>query len=182
MCGISGFIGRTKEDRDREAILKNMMDKIIHRGPDQEGMYVNDQVALGFRRLSIIDLDHGMQPMFNETGDIVIVFNGEIYNHLELREDLIAKGPLSRGRGGLFASNNVAALAALAVGEPGAVIGDAVFVIVVPDRRLDRFLRQHAAMQLVRGQAAERVDHLTVRHRQRFVHRLALDHFRRHRA
>ena len=92
MCGISGFIGRTKEDRDREAILKNMMDKIIHRGPDQEGMYVNDQVALGFRRLSIIDLDHGMQPMFNETGDIVIVFNGEIYNHLELREDLIAKG------------------------------------------------------------------------------------------
>ena len=46
MCGISGFIGRTKEDRDREAILKNMMDKIIHRGPDQEGMYVNDQVAV----------------------------------------------------------------------------------------------------------------------------------------
>lgn len=56
------------------------------------GQYVNDQVALGFRRLSIIDLDHGMQPMFNETGDVVIVFNGEIYNHLELREDLIAKG------------------------------------------------------------------------------------------
>lgn len=92
MCGISGFIGRSKEDWDREAVLKTMMDKIIHRGPDQEGMYVNDQVALGFRRLSIIDLDHGMQPMFNETGDVVIVFNGEIYNHLELREDLIAKG------------------------------------------------------------------------------------------
>ena len=60
MCGISGFIGRSKEDWDREAVLKKMMDKIIHRGPDQEGMYVNDQVALGFRRLSIIDLDHGV--------------------------------------------------------------------------------------------------------------------------
>ena len=92
MCGVSGFIGRTSADKDREAILKKMMDKIAHRGPDQEGMYVNDKVALGFRRLSIIDLDHGMQPMFNETGDVVIVFNGEIYNHLELREDLIAKG------------------------------------------------------------------------------------------
>ena len=92
MCGVSGFIGKTSADKDREAILKNMMDKIVHRGPDQEGMFVDDKVALGFRRLSIIDLDHGMQPMFNETKDVVIVFNGEIYNHLELREDLIAKG------------------------------------------------------------------------------------------
>lgn len=92
MCGVSGFIGRTGAAIDREAVLKNMMDKIAHRGPDQEGKFINDKVALGFRRLSIIDLDHGMQPMFNETGDVVIVFNGEIYNHLELREDLIAKG------------------------------------------------------------------------------------------
>ncbi len=92
MCGVSGFIGKTKEGIDREKTLKAMMDKIIHRGPDQEGMYVNDHVALGFRRLSIIDLDHGMQPMFNETGDVVIVFNGEIYNHLDLRRDLIEKG------------------------------------------------------------------------------------------
>lgn len=92
MCGISGFIGQTKELADREAVLKDMMDKIAHRGPDQEGMYVNDEVALGFRRLSIIDLDHGMQPMFNETKDVVIVFNGEIYNHLELRQELQEKG------------------------------------------------------------------------------------------
>ncbi len=92
MCGVSGFIGRTREEIDREAVLKSMMDKIVHRGPDQEGMFVDEQVALGFRRLSIIDLDHGMQPMFNETKDVVIVFNGEIYNHLEIREDLIAKG------------------------------------------------------------------------------------------
>jgi hypothetical protein len=66
-----------------------MMDKIAHRGPDQAGTYIDDEVALGFRRLSIIDLDHGSQPMFNETGDIAIVFNGEIYNHKELREELI---------------------------------------------------------------------------------------------
>ena len=92
MCGVSGFIGKTGADKDREAILKGMMDKIAHRGPDQEGMFVDENVALGFRRLSIIDLDHGLQPMFNETKDVVIVFNGEIYNHLELREDLIAKG------------------------------------------------------------------------------------------
>ena len=92
MCGVSGFIGKTSPDKDREAILKAMMDKIVHRGPDQEGMFVDEQVALGFRRLSIIDLDHGLQPMFNETKDVVIVFNGEIYNHLELREDLMAKG------------------------------------------------------------------------------------------
>ncbi len=92
MCGISGFIGNGIAGMDREAVLEEMMDKIIHRGPDQEGKYVDDKVALGFRRLSIIDLDHGMQPMFNETGDVVIIFNGEIYNHLELRKELIAKG------------------------------------------------------------------------------------------
>mgnify|MGYP002605389004 FL=1 len=68
------------------------MDKIAHRGPDDEGMYVDNDVAIGHRRLSIIDLSHGAQPMYNETGDIAIVFNGEIYNHLEIRKDLIAKG------------------------------------------------------------------------------------------
>lgn len=93
MCGFSGFAGAVEESGDsRKEILKRMMDKIAHRGPDQEGMFVNDKVALGFRRLSIIDLDNGSQPMFNETGDVVIVFNGEIYNHLEIRKELIEKG------------------------------------------------------------------------------------------
>lgn len=90
MCGISGFTG--KYSGDKELVLKNMMDKIAHRGPDQEGCFVDDKAALGFRRLSIIDLDHGSQPMFNETGDIAVVFNGEIYNHRQLREELITKG------------------------------------------------------------------------------------------
>lgn len=93
MCGFSGFIGTTEGDMDsRKAILKKMMDKIAHRGPDQEGMFVDDKVALGFRRLSIIDLNNGSQPMFNENKDVAIVFNGEIYNHLELRKELIEKG------------------------------------------------------------------------------------------
>lgn len=89
MCGICGFFGKTENNKE---ILKKMMDKIAHRGPDDEGMYVDAQAAIGHRRLSIIDLDHGAQPMYNETGDIAIVFNGEIYNHLEIRKDLIGKG------------------------------------------------------------------------------------------
>ena len=89
MCGICGFFGEVENNKE---ILKRMMDKIAHRGPDDEGMYVDKLAAIGHRRLSIIDLDHGAQPMYNETGDIAIVFNGEIYNHLELRKDLIEKG------------------------------------------------------------------------------------------
>ncbi|MBQ2981055.1 MAG: asparagine synthase (glutamine-hydrolyzing) [Lachnospiraceae bacterium] len=90
MCGISGFTGKVKEDKEK--ILVKMMDEIAHRGPDQAGTFVDEEAAFGFRRLSIIDLDHGMQPMYNENKDIVIVFNGEIYNHKELREELKAKG------------------------------------------------------------------------------------------
>lgn len=89
MCGICGFIGEVK---DSKVVLKKMMDKIAHRGPDDEGMYVDKYAAIGHRRLSIIDLSHGAQPMYNETGDVAIVFNGEIYNHLEIRKELIEKG------------------------------------------------------------------------------------------
>jgi len=89
MCGICGIIGELDNSRK---VLKNMMDKIAHRGPDDEGMYVDKHAAIGHRRLSIIDLSHGAQPMYNETGDIAIVFNGEIYNHLEIRKELIKKG------------------------------------------------------------------------------------------
>lgn len=89
MCGFAGFTGYLDNGKD---VLTDMMNKIIHRGPDSAGQYIDDTAYLGFRRLSIIDLDNGSQPMFNEDKKIVITFNGEIYNHMDLRKDLIAKG------------------------------------------------------------------------------------------
>ncbi|OJV65939.1 MAG: asparagine synthase (glutamine-hydrolyzing) [Clostridiales bacterium 38-18] len=91
MCG---FVGYTHVEKiDGVEVIKKMSDAIAHRGPDSDGAYVDEQVALGFRRLSIIDLtDEGKQPMFNENEDIVLVFNGEVYNYQALREELIQKG------------------------------------------------------------------------------------------
>ena len=89
MCGICGFTGNLPNGKD---VLTRMMDRIEHRGPDSAGLFINDKAAWGFRRLSIIDLDHGSQPMFNEDGSVVVVFNGEIYNFQTLREELEAKG------------------------------------------------------------------------------------------
>ena len=95
MCGFVGFTNNIKDDG---TVLHSMMNKIIHRGPDSEGMYVGDGACLGFRRLSIIDLEGGDQPMYNEDGSLVITFNGEIYNFLELREELVAAGHSFRTR------------------------------------------------------------------------------------
>lgn len=98
MCGINGAIslnmqtGANWKSEMRPSILK-MNDAIAHRGPDSDGIYIKEPLALGFRRLSIIDLDDSAnQPMFSADEQIVIVFNGEIYNYLELREQLITKG------------------------------------------------------------------------------------------
>ncbi len=91
MCGFVGFVDKTKKE-EKTKIIKNMNDQIIHRGPDSEGYYINKEVALGFRRLAIIDLNTGDQPMFNEDKSMVIVFNGEIYNYQSLKDDLIKKG------------------------------------------------------------------------------------------
>ncbi len=90
MCG---FVGFTNHINDASIVVEKMMDRIAHRGPDQAGKYVDEKVAMGFRRLSIIDLSElGSQPMFNEDGSVAITFNGEIYNFQELREELIAAG------------------------------------------------------------------------------------------
>lgn len=89
MCGICGFIGKKE---NRAAVLADMMDAIRHRGPDSDGIYQKDNVSLGFCRLSIIDLEGGNQPIFNEDGTICLVFNGEIYNYRELREELEQRG------------------------------------------------------------------------------------------
>ncbi|MCL2215527.1 MAG: asparagine synthase (glutamine-hydrolyzing) [Defluviitaleaceae bacterium] len=89
MCGFCGFSGQNPE---AEVVINKMLDKIIHRGPDSAGVYLGEEMTLGFRRLSIIDLENGAQPMYNETGSLVLVFNGEIYNHKELRALLEEKG------------------------------------------------------------------------------------------
>ncbi len=89
MCGFVGFTNFIKDDG---TVLNNMMDRIIHRGPDSAGKFIDGDIALGFRRLSIIDLEDGNQPMFNEDGSLVLTFNGEIYNYKELRAELIEKG------------------------------------------------------------------------------------------
>lgn len=89
MCGFVGFTNYIKDDG---TVLELMMNRIVHRGPDSAGKYVDDNVALGFRRLSIIDLSEGDQPMFNEDKSLVLTFNGEIYNFKELREELLEKG------------------------------------------------------------------------------------------
>ena len=97
MCGICGFTSKQNEDY-KNSVIKNMMDTIAHRGPDDEGSYIDNHVALGFRRLSIIDLSSGHQPMSNESESIWIVFNGEIYNFQDLRELLIAKGHIFKSQ------------------------------------------------------------------------------------
>jgi len=89
MCGFTGFIGDTNNAFD---VLTEMMETIVHRGPDSSGEFVEDGAALGFRRLSIIDLEAGSQPIYNEDESIVLIFNGEIYNFIALRDDLVAKG------------------------------------------------------------------------------------------
>ena len=94
MCGYVGFTSLKTSNRtnDASSVIENMMDTIKHRGPDSSGKYVDDDIALGFRRLSIIDLAQGSQPLYNEDSTLVLVFNGEIYNYRELRQELIAHG------------------------------------------------------------------------------------------
>ncbi|MDB4984599.1 MAG: hypothetical protein JWM20_778 [Patescibacteria group bacterium] len=89
MCGIVGIVG---EITKKEYVLRKMNDKIIHRGPDDEGVFLDDGVALGMRRLSIIDIEHGKQPITTTDGNFTIVFNGEIYNYKILRAELEAMG------------------------------------------------------------------------------------------
>jgi len=92
MCGISGIVYLDNKRKLETSILKRMTDAIYHRGPDDEGFYINNNVGLGFRRLSIIDLSTGHQPIANDDSSVNIVFNGEIYNYLELRDNLKSKG------------------------------------------------------------------------------------------
>ena len=98
MCGICGVIGMERTDL-AEAITRRMMEALWHRGPDEDGLLVTPSAALGMRRLSIIDLPGGRQPVFNESGNVAVVFNGEIYNFRQLRRTL-------EGRGHAFRTNS----------------------------------------------------------------------------
>ena len=91
MCGFVGFIGGGDTQRD-QGVLQSMTDAIRHRGPDDADYYADGEISLGFRRLSIIDLEGGRQPILNEDGTKVLMFNGEIYNYRPLREELLQKG------------------------------------------------------------------------------------------
>jgi asparagine synthase (glutamine-hydrolysing) len=92
MCGICGLIDLTGGHRADHALVKGMADLIRHRGPDGDGFHLAPDVALGMRRLSIIDVAGSDQPLYNEDRSIAMVFNGEIYNYRELRDDLIKRG------------------------------------------------------------------------------------------
>src|SRR5689334_22488958 len=92
MCGIAGFVSteRLPDDAPRRAIW--MRDVMTHRGPDEAGLHCDEHVSLAHRRLSIVDLRTGQQPMANEDGTVWVVFNGEIYNHADSRRELLSHG------------------------------------------------------------------------------------------
>ena len=92
MCGIYGIVDRSGIAESDHGLLRSLADALIHRGPDGGGLHVDYQAAIGMRRLSIIDLEHGMQPLWNERRNIALVANGEIYNYVELREELVRAG------------------------------------------------------------------------------------------
>lgn len=96
MCGIAGFVDKTIKNKKK--VIKDMAERIKYRGPDGEGYFIDDEVALAHRRLAIIDLSSGGQPQYNEDNSLVIVFNGEIYNFVELKEELIRAGHKFRNK------------------------------------------------------------------------------------
>ena len=95
MCGITGVLGLTGNIDLQESTLRQMLGMVRHRGPDQFGIYLDERVGMGSARLSIIDLSSGQQPIANEDESMWIVFNGEIFNYIELRPELErARSPL----------------------------------------------------------------------------------------
>ena len=98
MCGIAGIVAADRLHADERARLPLMRDVLTHRGPDEAGLFVDERAGLAHRRLSIVDLASGQQPLGNEDGSIQVVFNGEIYNHAEIRPELEAHGHVYRTR------------------------------------------------------------------------------------
>src|SRR5438045_8972221 len=92
MCGICGQFNFARNEPVEPELVRRMTDSIAHRGPDDEGYFFSGSLGLGFRRLSIIDLDGGRQPMFDAEETVCVIFNGEIYNFKELRAELEQRG------------------------------------------------------------------------------------------
>ena len=99
MCGICGVFNVESGEPVSQRLIEEMTQLLSHRGPDDGGVYLEQNLGLGFARLSIIDLSGSHQPMANETGDVWVVFNGEIWNYKALRADLVAKGHQFRTHG-----------------------------------------------------------------------------------
>ena len=99
MCGICGIYNARSREPVACATIESMMRFQAHRGPDDRGMYQQGEIGLGFRRLSLLDLAGGQQPISNETGDVWLVFNGEIWNYRALRAELMACGHMFRSQG-----------------------------------------------------------------------------------
>jgi asparagine synthase (glutamine-hydrolysing) len=137
MCGIAGLAGFTVAERPRaEQQVRAMCDLIHHRGPDGEGYFTDDSIALGMRRLSIIDVAGGWQPIANEDGQVLVVFNGEIYNHNQLRDEL-------RHAGHTFRTRSDTEVIVHGYEEWGDRVLDrlrGMFTIALADRRQDRLL------------------------------------------
>lgn len=93
MCEIAGVVSKKAIDEVRDSeIVRNMLKKLAHRGPDDEGIFIGKNFVFGHKRLSIIDIKYGKQPMVTEDGNLVITYNGEVYNYLELRQKLSLSG------------------------------------------------------------------------------------------
>ena len=98
MCGIAGIVSSDRLDADDSVRALAMRDVLAHRGPDEAGLHCDEWAALAHRRLSIVDLSSGQQPLSNEDGSIWVVFNGEIYNHADIRRELEQRGHQYRTR------------------------------------------------------------------------------------
>ena len=152
MCGIAGFI-INGEHRNSSAILKKMTDVISHRGPDDYGFFETTDknaayhVGLGHRRLSIIDLESGRQPICNEDGSVQIIFNGEIYNFIELRKTLI-------NRGHSFTTGSDTETIIHAYEEYGVKCVDhlrGMFAFAIWDSKIEKLYRQARPMRVYEG-------------------------------
>ncbi len=92
MCGIAGILNLSSTPLSRTDALDGMLRSIFHRGPDEDGVLIDRELSMGMRRLSIIDLADGTQPIFDESGRYAVILNGEIYNYVELRRELLQRG------------------------------------------------------------------------------------------